>query len=56
MRRTIRPELIEMIRKKEEERHRDVQIPLHIPEMPLYPEKEEEEEKSARVYIIDLVD
>jgi hypothetical protein len=56
MRWMIRPELIEKIKKKDEEKHRDVQIPLHVPEMPSYPEKEEEEEKSARVYIIDLVD
>lgn len=56
MRRLIHPQIIEKIRKKEEEKHRDVQIPLHLPEMPSYPEKEEEEEKSARVYIIDLVD
>lgn len=56
MRRMIRPEVIDNIRKKEEEKHSDVQIPLHVPEMPSYPEKEEEEEKSARVYIIDLVD
>jgi hypothetical protein len=56
MARIISPELIDIIKKKEEEKHRDVQIPLHVPEIPAYPEENQPEEKSSWVVIIDLVD
>lgn len=51
------PEVIEKIRKKEEERHQDNRIPLYLPDdMPALRNPESESEESSGIIIIDLVD
>ena len=52
----LSPELIDIIKKKEEERQQEVRIPLHLPEMPHHQEEKQEEEPNSRVVIIDLVE
>ena len=52
----LSPELIDIIKKKEEEKHQEVQIPLHLPEPSHHQEERQEEEPNSRVIIIDLVE
>ncbi len=53
----ITPEVIEKIRKKEEQVHRDNRIPLYLPdEIPTQKDQNREQEESSSIIIIDLVD
>lgn len=52
----LSPELIDIIKKREEEKHQEVRIPLHLPEPAHHQEERQEEEPKSRVIIIDLVD
>jgi len=51
------PEVIEKIKKKEEERHQVNRIPLYLPdELPTLRNPESESEETSGIIIIDLVD
>lgn len=53
----IRPEVVEKIRKKEEEVHQDNRIPLYLPdEIPAHNDPNREPEETSSIIIIDLVD
>jgi hypothetical protein len=53
----IPPEVIEKIKKKEEEVHRDNRIPLYLPdEIPTHRDPNQEPEETSSIIIIDLVD
>lgn len=53
----IAPEVIEKIKKKEEEHYQDNRIPLYLPDdMPALRNPESESEESSGIIIIDLVD
>jgi len=51
------PEVIEKIKKKEEEVHRDNRIPLYLPDdTPTNRDPESDAEETSGIIIIDLVD
>ena len=54
----VPPEIVDRIRKKEDEKHRDHRIPLYLPDDHSPPDKDSdrEQEETSGVYIIDLVD
>lgn len=56
MPRLLPPELIEKIRKKEEENSIDNRIPLYLPDDNIQSNGEHESEETSGIYIIDLVD
>lgn len=51
------PEVIEKIKKKEEERHQNNRIPLYLPDdLPNIMDRNDESEETSSIIIIDLVD
>lgn len=53
----ISPEVIEKIKKKEEEKHSDNRIPLYLPEdLPALGNPDREPEETSGIIVIDLLD